>query len=316
MVPRQITIFGGSGFIGRYVVQRLADDGWRIVVAGRDPEAALFLKPLGDVGQIVPIAANVGDQASVEAAIHGSEAVINLVGILYQRGRQNFARTHVEAARHIANAAKSHGVERLIQISAIGASEDSPSTYATSKAEAEKIVRKTFPAATIIRPSIVFGPEDGFFNLFAKLAVMSPILPLFGGGKTRFQPVYVCDVASAIVACLDDPATQGQTFELGGPTVYSFRDLMKIVVRETQRRCALLPLPYAVAHLQALFLQFMPVPLVTPDQVRLMQIDNVVSGNQPGLADLGINPTTVEVIVPTYLAQYRRGGLKGRPKFG
>ena len=250
------------------------------------------------------------------SAIKGSSVVVNLVGILFQRGRRSFARTHVEAARHIAAAAKQHGVQRLIQVSSIGASSSSPSAYARSKAAAEEVVTSEFPGATIIRPSVVFGPEDGFFNLFAKLAVFSPVLPLFGGGTTRFQPVFVCDVASAIVACLDDVATAGKTFELGGPTVYTFRELMQIVVRETQRHCMLVSMPYAVASLQATFLQFMPTPLVTPDQVKLMQIDNVVTGDLPGLGDLGIAPTTVEVIVPTYLTQYRRGGLRGRPKFG
>ncbi len=316
MAPRQITVFGGSGFIGRYLVKRLADSGWRIVVAVRDPEAALFLKPLGDVGQIVPIAVNVGDKQAVHDAMGGSSAVVNLVGILFERGRQNYARAHVDAARHISEAATVHGVERLVQISAIGASATSPAGYARSKAAAEEIVTTNFPKTTILRPSIVFGPEDGFFNLFALLSVLSPVLPLFGGGTTQFQPVFVCDVASAIVNCLDNPATAGKTFELGGPTVYTFRQLMQIVVRETQRRCLLLPLPYAVASLQAAFLQFLPTPLLTPDQVRLMKIDSVVGGGMPGLDDLDINPTAVEVIVPTYLAQYRRGGLRGRPKFG
>lgn len=316
MAARQITIFGGSGFIGRYLVQRLAADGWRIVIAARDPEAAQFLKPLGDVGQIVPIAVNVADSQAVHDVVAGSAAVVNLVGILFERGKQTFARAHVEAARHIAEAARAQGAGRLVQISSIGAAANSPSAYARSKAAAEAIVAAGFPGATILRPSIVFGPEDGFFNLFGRLAVMSPVLPLFGGGRTRFQPVYVCDVASAIVRCLDDPATAGKTFELGGPTVYSFRDLMQIVVRETQRDCLLLPLPYAVASLQAAFLQFLPTPLLTPDQVKLMKIDNVADPAMPGLRDLGINPTTVEVIVPTYLARYRRGGLRGRPKFG
>jgi len=316
MAPRQVTVFGGSGFIGRYLVKRLADDGWRIVIAVRDPEAAHFLKPLGDVGQIVAIPVNVGDKQAVRNAVDGSSAAVNLVGILYERGRQSFARTHVEAARHIAEAAADEGCGRLVHISAIGASATSPAAYARSKAAAEANVVQAFPGATILRPSIVFGPEDGFFNLFARMAVVSPVLPLFGGGKTRFQPVYVCDVASAIDRCLDTSACAGTTYELGGPTVYTFRELMQIVVRETRRRCLLVALPYGVASLMAAFLQFLPVPPLTPDQVRLMKIDNVAGGGLPGLKDLGISPTAAEVVVPTYLARYRRGGLRGRPKFG
>ena len=316
MAPRQITVFGGSGFIGRYLVKRLADDGWRIVIAVRDPEAAQFLKPLGDVGQIVPVAVNVADKEAVHAAVGGSSSVVNLVGILFERGKQRFARVHVDAARHIGEAAQAHGVERMVHISSIGAVTNSPSAYARSKAAAEEIVATNFPGASILRPSIVFGPEDGFFNLFGRLAVVSPVLPLFGGGVTRFQPVYVCDVATAIVRCLDDPATAGMTFELGGPTVYAFRELMQIVLRETQRHCRLLPLPYGVASLQAAFLQFLPTPPLTPDQVRLMKIDHVVGEGVAGLCALGINPTMLEIVVPTYLARYRRGGLRGRPKFG
>ena len=315
MASRQVTVFGGSGFIGRYLVKRLADNGWRIVIAVRDPEAAHFLKPLGDVGQIVAIPVDVGDKQAVRNAVAGSSAAVNLVGILYERGRQTFARTHVEAARHIAEAAADEGCGRLVHVSAIGASATSPAAYARSKAAAEANVAQAFPGATILRPGIVFGPEDGFFNLFARMAVVSPVLPLFGGGMTRFQPVHVCDVASAIDRCLDTSASVGTTYELGGPTVYTFSQLMQIVVRETRRRCLLLALPYGVASLMAAFLQFLPVPPLTPDQVRLMKIDNVAGGGLPGLKDLGINPTAAEVVVPTYLARYRRGGLRGRPKF-
>jgi len=316
MARRDIVVFGGSGFIGRYLVRRLADDGWRVIVAVRDPEAAQFLQPLGDVGQIVPVRADVTDRDSVMQVTAGAGAIVNLVGILYERGRRTFRLVHVEGAQNIAHAAATHGIDRVVQVSAIGASLQARASYARSKAAAENVLREIVPTASVVRPSIVFGAEDGFFNLFGRMAVFSPVIPLFGGGMTRFQPVYVDDVAAAIVACLDDRSCAGKTFELGGPSTYTFRHLMEIVRRETRRRVLLVPMPFLVAHIQAVFLQFAPTPLLTPDQVRLMQVDNVASQAMPGLADLGINPTTVEVIVPNYLSLYRRGGLRGRPRFG
>ena len=316
MARRDIVVFGGSGFIGRYLVRRLATDGWRVIVAVRDPLDAGFLQPLGDVGQVVAVRADITDPAQVAEVVGRADAVVNLVGILYERGRRSFRRVHVEGAANIARAAAQAGIEKVVQISAIGASLQSRSAYARSKAAAEAAMREAFPATTVLRPSIVFGAEDGFFNLFGRMATLSPVIPLFGGGVTRFQPVYVDDVAAAVVACLDDPATSGRTYELGGPSIYSFRQLMTIVRRETRRRVMLLPLPFLVAHIQALFLQLLPVPLLTPDQVRLMQIDNVAAPGTPGLAELGINPTTVEVVVPHYLALFRRGGLRGEPRLG
>jgi NADH dehydrogenase len=305
MARRDIVVFGGSGFIGRYLVRALADDGWRVIVAVRDPEAARFLQPLGSVGQIVPIACDIGDSGQVAAVVARADAVVNLVGLLHERGRQTFRRIHVEAARHIGEAAAASGIRRIVQVSAIGASPRSPSNYARSKAAAEETLRGLVPETVIVRPSIVFGPEDRFFNMFARLAVFSPVLPLFGGGTTRFQPVYVEDVARAIVAALDDEDARGRTFELGGPRIYSFRQLMEVVRQQTGRRVCLLPLPFAVASLQAAFLQFLPDPPLTPDQVRLLKVDNVVAPGALGFADLGVVPTTVEVIVPTYLARYR-----------
>lgn len=306
MARRDVVVFGGSGFIGRYLVRALADDGWRVIVAVRDPETAAFLQPLGSVGQIVAIACDVGDREQVAAAVARADAVVNLVGLLHERGRQNFRRVHVEAARHIGEAAAARGIRRVVQVSAIGASPRSASGYARSKAAAEAALRELVPEAVVLRPSVVFGPEDRFFNMFARMAVFSPVLPLFGGGLTRFQPVYVDDVARAIVAALDAEDARGRTFELGGPRIYSFRELMEIVREQTRRRVCLLPLPFAVASLQASVLQFLPDPPLTPDQVHLLKVDNVVTPGAPGFDELGIVPTTVEVIVPTYLARYGR----------
>ena len=308
MAERIVTIFGGSGFIGRYVVQRLAQQGWTIRVGVRSPARAAFLKPLGDVGQIIPLRAPLQDRDAVTALVQGADAVINLVGLLFEKGKQNFGAVHVEGARHIAEAAAAAGAKRVIQISAIGADPAAEADYARSKAAAEAAVRKAFPAATVLRPSIVFGPEDGFFNLFAGLARFTPVLPLVGGGKTRFQPVYVGDVADAVETCLNRRATAGQTFELGGPKIYSFKELLELLLKEIGRKRLLLPLPFALASLEAAFLELMPVPLLTRDQVRLLKRDNVVSEGAATLADLDIQPTAVELILPTYLDRYLKHG--------
>ena len=308
MAARVITVFGGSGFIGRYLVQQLARRGWIIQVAVRHPDAALFLKPLGDVGQITPIAASLRHEGSIAAAVAGADAVINLVGILYERGRQSFAEIHAEGARRGGGAARAAGAARLVQVSAIGADSASPSDYARSKAAGEAAVAAAFPGASIVRPSIVFGPEDGFFNRFAAMARVSPVLPLVGGGRTRFQPVYVGDVAEAIARIVDDSATAGRTYELGGPRVYSFRELLELMLAVVHRRRLLAPLPFWAASLQAAFLELLPVPPLTRDQVRLLQRDNVVAAGAPGLRELGIAPSAVELVIPTYLDVYRPGG--------
>ena len=316
MARRDVVVFGGSGFIGRYLVRRLADDGWRVIVAVRDAERAHFLQPLGDVGQVAPVRTDIARREQVAAAVDGAEAVVNLVGVLYERGRRTFRRIHVEGAGNIAEAAARAGCGRMVQVSSIGASPRSPSSYARSKAAGERAVLQAMPGAAVVRPSVVFGAEDGFFNLFGRMAALSPAIPLFGGGATRFQPVYVDDVAAAIVRCLADPGTGGRVFELGGPSIYSFRQLMEIVRRETRRNVMLVPIPFLAARVQALALQFLPRPPLTPDQVRLLRIDNVVDRGMPGFDDLGVVPTTVEAMVPRYLSRYRRGGARGRPRFG
>ena len=309
-----VTIFGGTGFIGRYLVKRLADGGARIRVMSRDPAQAQFLKPMGDVGQIAPIAYDPDDDASVAAAVAGSDAVVNLIGILYERGARSFEAAHVETARRIAAASTAAGVGRLVQVSALGADARSSSAYARSKAAGETAVSEAFPGATIVRPSIVFGPEDDFFNRFAAIARVSPFLPLIGGGETRFQPVYVGDVAQAIRRIIDEPRTAGRTYELGGPYVYTFRELMELLLHEIDRRRALVPISWGLADFQASVLEQLPSPLLTRDQVRLLKQDNVVASDAATLADLGIAPTAVEVVLPTYLGRFRKdGGRRPRP---
>ncbi len=313
MAARLVTVFGGSGFVGRHLVGRLAKQGWIVRVAIRRPSQAGFLKPMGDVGQITPIRAPVQEQPAVEAAVEGAEAVINLVGILYERGAQTFSAIHSRGAQTVASAAAAAGVGRLVQVSALGADPSGEADYARSKGAGEAAVKAAFPGATIVRPSIIFGPEDGFFNRFAVMARISPALPLIGGGSTRFQPVYVGDVAEAIAKCLSDPACQGQVYELGGPHIYTFKELMELMLRQIRRRRLLVPWPFALAEFQAAFLELLPVPPLTRDQVRLLRRDNVVSSGALTLADLGIAPTAAEIILPTYLDRYRRGGRFNPP---
>ncbi|WP_374380357.1 complex I NDUFA9 subunit family protein [Dongia sp.] len=304
-----VTVFGGSGFIGRYVVQRLARAGWQVRIAVRRPDEALFLKTAGDVGQVTPIAANIRDDTSVAAAVAGADAVVNLVGILAEGGPQRFDTVQAKGAARIAAAAKAAGAKRLIQISAIGANPQSEARYARSKAEGEEAAKRAFPDVTILRPSIVFGPEDDFFNRFARMALMSPALPLIGGGHTKFQPVYVGDLAAAVERTLGDPATMGKTYELGGPRTYTFRALMEMLLKGIGRCRLLVPLPFAIATIKAAFLQLLPVKLLTVDQVRLLRHDNVVGANAAGFKELGLIPTPLESILPTYLDQYRPSGF-------
>jgi NADH dehydrogenase len=310
-----VTVFGGSGFIGRYVVRRLAREGWQVRVAVRRPDQALFCKTAGQVGQVTPFAANVRNEASVRAAVSGASAVVNLVGILFQAGPQRFDAVHAQGAGNIATAAAAAGVRALAHVSAIGANSQSPAAYARSKAAGEAAVSKALPAATILRPSIVFGPEDGFFNRFAEMALVSPALPLIGGGTTRFQPVYVLDVAEAIARAIEDPeAHAGKTYELGGPRIYSFRELMTLMLAEIGRKRWLCSLPYAIASLQGAVLQSIPFirPPLTADQVQLLKRDNVVGPQAMGFKQLGITPTAVEPILPTYLDRYRQHGYYSR----
>jgi uncharacterized protein YbjT (DUF2867 family) len=315
MRDRLVTIFGGSGFLGRHLVRALARRHYRIRVAVRRPDLAGHLQPLGRVGQIHAVQANLRYPDSVAPAVRNADVVVNLVAILFARGRQTFPAVHVAGADAVARAAAAVGA-RLIHVSAIGADPDSPSQYARTKAEGEAAVHAAVPAATIFRPSIMFGPEDDFFNRFGAMARLSPVLPLVGGGHTRFQPVFVGDVAEAIARAVDGDARAGTTYELGGPEVKTFRQLMEFVLATTGRRRLLLPLPFGIAALQAAFLQFLPKPPLTPDQVKLLRVDNVVSAAAEGdgrtLAGLGIDPSTIAAVVPSYLWRFRKTGQFGR----
>jgi NADH dehydrogenase len=306
-----ITVFGGGGFLGRHLVRALAKRHYRIRVACRRPDLTGHLQPLGRVGQIHAVQANVRHAGSVEAACRGADVVINLVGILYERGRQRFETVQAYGAEQVALAASNHGA-RMIQVSAIGADQNSTSGYARAKAEGEKAVLAATPGATIFRPSIMFGPEDDFFNKFAALARILPALPLIGGGETKFQPVFVGDVAEAIARAVDGNAKPGAIYEIGGPEVRSFKQLMEYVLEVTERRRLLIPLPFGLAKLKATFLQYLPKPLLTPDQVEQLKADNAVSraanGEGRTLTGLGIEPTAMESIVPSYLWRFRKTG--------
>jgi NADH dehydrogenase len=307
-----ITVYGGSGFLGRHVVRALAKRDYRIRIAVRRPELANFLQPLGRVGQIHTVQANLRDAASVDAAARDASVLVNLVGILAEGGRQKFDRVHSYGTEQIALAASAHGA-RLVHVSAIGADENSPSLYGRSKAVAERLALAAQPAAVVLRPSIMFGPEDDFFNRFAVLARMSPALPLIGGGLTRFQPVFVGDVARAIADAVDGKLTAGTTYELGGPEVRTFKELMQFVLDTIERKRLLVPLPFFVAKLEAALLQFMPAPLtLTPDQVEQLRVDNVVSEAATAagrtLRGIGIEPEPMSAIVPSYLWRFRKAG--------
>ncbi|MEQ9190506.1 MAG: complex I NDUFA9 subunit family protein [Alphaproteobacteria bacterium] len=311
MAAERVTIFGASGFLGRYMVRRLAADGATIIAAQRHPEEARFLKMAGDPGQIVPIAASLADAASVSRAVAGASVVINLVGILDESGGRRFNAVHRDGARRIAEAAAA-GARRLIQVSALGASAQSPSAYARSKAGGERAVLDAFPSATILRPGVVFGAEDNFLNRFAAMARLSPALPLIGGGHNRMQPVFVGDVAAAAAAVLADPRTAGRTYELGGPGVYSMRRLMELVLSYSGRRRLLVWVPTPLASVLAAVLGLLPQPPLTRDQVRQLQYDNVVADGALSLADLGVTATPLETVAPQTLARFRRaGGLAG-----
>jgi uncharacterized protein YbjT (DUF2867 family) len=308
---RLVTVFGGSGFVGRHVVRALARRGFRIRVAVRRPDLAGHLQPLGAVGQIHAVQANLRYPDSVRQAVAGSEIVINCVGILFESGRQKFDSVQARGAATVARAAAEAGA-RLIHLSAIGADADSAALYARTKAAGEAAVLQEVPDAVILRPSIVFGPEDDFFNRFAGMAQMSPALPLVGGGETKFQPVFVGDVAQAVMAAVDGQTKPGTVYELGGPAVKSFRDLLEFVLATIQRKRLLVSLPFGLARLQAKILQMLPKPLLTEDQVELLRSDNVVSAAARAegrtLEGLGIQPQSVEAVVPTYLWRFRRQG--------
>jgi uncharacterized protein YbjT (DUF2867 family) len=307
---KTITIFGGSGFVGRYLVQKFAEEGHLIRVAVRNPIAGNFLKPLGEVGQITLVQASILSPEDIFKSIQGADIVVNLVGILYEKKNQTFESIHVEGARCIAEIASKMGISRLLHMSALGANKDSPSRYASTKARGEEAVLSHFPQATLFRPSVIFGPEDAFLNRFAEMARYSPFLPLIGGGKARFQPVYVGDVAESFVNASFNRKAPGETFELGGPQIYSFKDLMIYLLKTIHRKRILLPLPFPLAKMMGFFAEFLPTPPLTRDQVRLLKSDTVVSPHALTIEDLKVSPKALEVIAPLYLHRYRP---QGRP---
>ena len=322
MTPRTVAVFGGTGFLGTHVVRGLLPTGANILRCARRPRRGEYTP--GDVGQVVPLAADVTDEDSVVRAVQGAYVVVNLVGILFERRRGAFHAVHVEGARRVARTARAAGVKRLIHFSALGADARSPSAYFRTKAAGEAAVRAEFPEATIVRPSIVFGPEDDFFNRFARMARLSPVLPLVGGGQTRFAPVYVGDIGRAVGAMVARDGTAGETFELGGPRDYSFRELMELLLQVIGRRRLLVPMPFAVATVNAWLLDqpthivswlapaLAPRPVLTRDQVKMLHADTVPSGRESGLAALGIAPTACEVILPTYLTRFGRATARAR----
>lgn len=310
-----ITVFGGSGFVGRYLVRALAKRGWRIRVAVRRPDLVGYLQPMGGVGQIMSVQANIRSADSVRAAVAHADVVVNLVGILAETGTQTFAAVQDEGARNVATAAREAGVPRFIQMSAIGADPGSPSAYARTKAAGEAAALDVVPGAIVVRPSIVFGPEDDFFNRFAQMAKLSPVVPVVGP-DTRFQPVYVGDVGEFVAAAADG-AVGGGTYELGGPDVRTFRELLEMMLAVTRRRRRIVAIPFGAATLQARLLSVLPNPPLTADQVELLKSDNVVSeaAMREGrtFAAAGIEPRSLAAILPTYLWSYRRGGQFAEP---
>ncbi len=306
-----VTIFGGSGFIGRHLVRYLAAKGALIKIAVRNPNKAKFLQPLGDVGQITFVKSNIIDKESVNEIIKDSDHVINLVGTFSSRGKENFESIHIESPKNISLACKIHNIKSLIHVTSIGVDQKSPSQYLRSKAYGEEEVKKNFPDAIIHRPSLIFGPQDKFFNLFASIAQYTPFMPVFGEtffsyGKTLYQPVYVQDVAIGIVNSISDNRFKGKIYELGGPSVYTFYEIIEIVLKYSGKKRFLIPFPFSYAQILATLTEFMPINIITRDQVKQLKINNVVSSKSQTLEDLGITSTPLESIVPSYLDKFKR----------
>lgn len=301
-----VTIFGGTGFLGRNIVKILAENGYNLRIPTRNMEKAILLKPAGNVAQIVPFLCNIGNETAVSQAIAGSDSVINLIGTMQETGRSGFQAIHLETAARLARIAKAHGASNFVHISALGANKQAASHYARSKAAGEEALRLFFPDAVVLRPSLIFGPDDNFFNRFARMARFSPILPLIGGGLTRFQPVYVGDVASAVVAALTNPQAKGKTYELAGPRVYTFRQLLELVLQHSGHKRILLDMPFWLAQFLAVATSFLPEPPLRQDQIVSLQSDNVITDTKgPGLVNLGIMPTVLEPVVATFLGATR-----------
>lgn len=312
MTKGLITVFGGSGFLGKYVIRELVKEGWRIRVPVRRPHTAQELKVIGNVGQVQLVQANLRYEDSVKQAVAGSDAVINLVALLFEEGKQSFESLHVQGAATLAKAAAAQGISNFVQVSAIGADAESDSDYSRTKAEGEQAVRAAIPTADIMRPSIIFGAEDQFFNRFAAMAQLAPALPLLGGGDTVFQPVYVGDVAQAIAKAVNK-GSSSKTYELGGPRTYTFKELMQFMLETIDRKRFLVPVPWAAANMMGALGEISGMapfvkPFLTRDQVKNLKVDNVVADDALGFEDLDIRLETIEAIVPTYLARFRKYG--------
>jgi NADH dehydrogenase len=310
-----VTIFGGAGFIGSHIAQDLAREGFRLKIITRAPESAYELKTYGSVGQIVATSCDFSDEKSIQQTVKGSYAVINLIGILYEKRKNKFKKVHTEIPAAIAKACQKENVKKFIHISALGVDKGG-SKYARSKREGEAAVKEAYKNVTILRPSVVFGPGDSFFNMFAKLAIFLPVLPLIGGGKTKFQPVYVGDIAEAIRNIVVDYGDeyQGRTYQLGGPEVVSFKEIYQRLFKVINREPALISLPWWLASLQGALMSLLPKPPLTADQVRSLKVDNVVAPEALTLTDLGVNPTPMSGVLPQYLACYKKGGRFGDKK--
>lgn len=302
------TVFGGTGFVGRQIVRELAKAGYRVKVPTRVPERAFFLKPCGLPGQIVPVLCDYTSSKSLAEAVSGAEAVVNCIGILFERKKGDFQRLHAELPAAIAKACKKEGVKRFVHISALGV-ETSKARYGRTKLEGETGLLKVFPEAVILRPSVIFGPDDEFFNMFARIARISPVLPLIGGGKTQFQPVYVGDVADAVLKVLEKRGEgRGKIYELGGPETVSFQEIYEILSAQTGVHCAFVPLPFFLAKISAFFMGLLPRPPLTPDQVKSLKTHSIVTAGRPGFRELGLRPVSMGSVLPGYLSQYRPGG--------
>lgn len=310
---KKACVFGGSGFVGRQVVRELARQGYIIKVASRVPERAYYLKTAGNVGQIVPFACNYNDAASLRDAVRGCDVVVNCIGILFEKGKNTFQKIHVDLPKAIAKACADEDVARFVHVSALGC-DDAVSKYGKSKRTGEAGIFSVYPAATILRPGVIFGAEDEFFNMFARLSMVLPVLPLIGGGTTRLQPVYVGDVSSAIRVAINNPDTKGKTYELGGPEILTFREIYDHLFAQTGRRKALVTLPWGLAKIQGSLFSVLPHPPLTADQVESLKTDSIVRPQSLTLKDLGIEPTSLDAILPSYLARYRPGGRFGDKK--
>ena len=308
MKQKIATIFGATGFIGRHLIRRLTEKDFRIIVATRSPYLHGYLKPLGDPGQIDLERVNLFDEKTLKVLLKNSNVVVNLVGILYETRKQKFENIHSKFPELLSKLCNEHGIEKFIHLSALGVNEDVKSMYMRTKLQGEKNILNNFDNSIILRPSIVFGPEDKFFNQFASLSQFLPFLPLIGGGQTKFQPIYVGDVAKAIATILETEEIDNKIYELGGAEIFTFQQLMNILLKEIQKRRFLIPIPFSIAKFMARILQLFPKPLITTDQIEMLKEDNVVSNNYGTLRDLNIEPTTIESILPHYIYRFRKGG--------